>query len=329
VRVLIATTNIPFRDSSTSEISEGLRRELVAHGHQADVACLPFVPEDDSVAEQVLALRLLDLSESCGNATDVLVAVGHGALAYRHPYKLAWLVPPRQKPGKPAGLPRAVPVAQRAQGVYVRECRRVYASSLVQAEQVARAGARRVDGLIYAPLPRDTPFRPGPFGAYLFAFARRLPAERLGLMMLALAHAPEVRLVLACESAEESGEATCYAERLGVQDRVKLISCEEAEWLAGCCGVVHPAEADAPVLPLEAFHAAKPVIALADAGAGAEVVEDGRNGWLAPAEPAPLGDAMHRLWQDRSRGLGMGYEAQATLRRRRIDWGYVVEKLIA
>jgi glycosyltransferase involved in cell wall biosynthesis len=323
VRILIATTHVPFSEAGGDSLVEGLRQAVVSRGHQADVACLPFCPTAATVAEQTIALRLLDLTETCGNPIDRLIAVGFPATALHHPNKLAWLVPVESDSTSEGGH-RPLYLLQRAESIFAKECRKVYAASRAHALH-----SERCDGVLYAPLPHDPPYRPGAFGDHLLVFARWAPIEHLRLAIAALRHAPPVQLILGASNPEDTSELLGFAQELGLSDRVRVMNEAEADRLAECSGVLHLPEPGAPVFPLEAFQSAKPVIVLEDAGPGGELIEHGENGWVVPAAPQPLGEAMLRLWQDRPRAEEMGRQARETLQRHNITWDHVVEKLTA
>src|SRR5207244_3719828 len=73
VRIVLASTYVPFREGGGTRLVESLRRELAARGFETEVALIPFDPAWRAVPEQTLALRLLDLSEASGDRIDRLI----------------------------------------------------------------------------------------------------------------------------------------------------------------------------------------------------------------------------------------------------------------
>ena len=192
--------------------------------------------------------------------------------------------------------------------------------------------------VLYPPLQRDHPFRPGPDGDYIFYASRLTPIKRQSLAIEALRYAdPEVRLVIAGTGDVPGYQQTLesLAEELGVAERVEFtgwISEEDkAKWMAGCCAALYLAfdEDSYGYVTLEAFHSHKPVITFRDSGGTDEVITDGHNGLIAEPTPEALAEAMERLWADRPRTLQMGEEARETITRHGIEWPHIIERLAA
>src|SRR5439155_5723513 len=92
MRILIATTQVPFVRGGAEVLAESLRDALLAAGHQAEIAAIPFKwypPE--RILDAMLACRLLDLTESSGAAIDALIGIKFPAYLIPHPAKSLWL----------------------------------------------------------------------------------------------------------------------------------------------------------------------------------------------------------------------------------------------
>jgi glycosyltransferase involved in cell wall biosynthesis len=103
---------------------------------------------------------------------------------------------------------------------------------------------------------------------------------------------------------------------------------EKLRLLAGARGVVYlPFGEDSyGYVTLEAFHARKPVITLADSGGTLEVIEDGRNGRVVD-DTAELAEAIDELAEDESLARRMGQAALETIDELEISWDRVIECL--
>ena len=349
MRIVIATTCLPFHEGGADKIVDDLERELTARGFHAEAVKIPFLPAWPAVPEQTLALRLLDLTESAGAPIDRLITLRTPSYALRHPNKVAWFIHHHRGAydlwGTPwGGIPdtekgrRYRDMMRRSDDQYLRECKKVFTNSRIVADRLKKFNRLDADGVLYPPLPRDAPFRPGDFGDYFFYPSRITSIKRQELAIEAMKYArPGFRLVVAgqAETDAEFDRLVEHVRKEGLTDRVEFtgwVSEErKAEWMAGCCGVLYLAyqEDSYGYVTLEAFHSGKPVVTLADSGGCLELVEHGVNGLVARPKPRALAEAMNRLWTDRALARRLGANAQATPGRRRIHWDHVIEKLTA
>jgi glycosyltransferase involved in cell wall biosynthesis len=347
VRILIASTYVPFVPGGATKIVHDLRDELRARGFETDTVLLPFDGSWPSVPEQTLGLRLLDLREACGMRVDRLITVRYPSYALRHDDKVCWFIHHHREaydlwgtaysgmPDSPTGR-HYRDMMRKSDDLYLRECRKVFTNSRVMAERLKKFNALDADGVLYPPLPRQHPFCPGPFGDYLFYPSRITSIKRQVLAVEALRFTdPGLRLVLggAPDSDAEQVALEAAIDAAGVGDRVVLTGWlseqQKADLMAGCCGALYLAynEDSYGYVTLEAFHSAKPVLTLSDSGGSLEVVENGFNGYVTLPEPQALAEAMNRLWLDRRHAQDLGEAGRGTLQRHRIDWDHVVESL--
>jgi glycosyltransferase involved in cell wall biosynthesis len=349
VRIVIASTYVPFIKGGADTMVESLRQALCARGFQTDTVYLPLSSPWPDLAGQTAAFRLLDLTESCGDRIDRLITVRYPSYALRHPNKVAWFIHHYREAydlwGTPWGGIPDTPKGRefrdalhRSDNQYLGECRKILTNSRIVADRLRRYNGIEPDAVLYPPLPEGHPFRPGPYGDYLLYVSRLTPIKRQTLAIEAMKYTRSgVRLVIG-----GTGEVPDYLEKLrsevtaaGLGDRVRLpgwVSEErKAELMAGCCGALYLAyqEDSYGYVTLEAFHCAKPVITLTDSGGPLEVIRDGHNGYVAEPDPRALAEAMDRLWLDRVKGRRLGDNTRATLREYRIDWDHVVENLTA
>jgi len=347
VRVVVASTYIPFCKGGGNKIAEDLNSELQRRGFESDLVMLPFYSYWVDYPAQTAALRLLDLSESCGNRNDRLITNRTPAYALPHPNKVVWFIHHHRAAydlwGHPlSGMPQN-PVSRyyrdlyrRTDDIYLKECRAIYTNSQVVADRLLKFNDLRADAVLYPPLHGDHDFRPGPFGDYIFYPSRLTAIKRQSLAVEALKHTrTPVRLVIggAPDSSRFLAELKHQVRATGVGGRVELTGWlsepRKAELMAGCCGALYLAydEDSYGYVTLEAFHAHKPVVTLTDSGGPLEVIRDGQNGLIVEPTPEALAAAMDRLYEDRRLGERLGREGGRSLDRHRIDWDHVIEKL--
>jgi glycosyltransferase involved in cell wall biosynthesis len=347
VRVLIASTYVPFIKGGGTKIVEDLAGALRARGFETDTTLIPFYSAWPDIPAQTVGLRLLDVSESCGNRIDRLITIRYPSYALNHPNKVAWFIHHHREAydlwGTPwGGMPDTQTgrhyrdMMRRSDDTYLRECRKVFTNSKIVADRLRTFNGLEPDGVLYPPLPDGAEFGPGPFGDYLFYASRLVPIKRQSLAIRAMNHTHrDVRLVIggAPDVPAYQAELQRQIDEAGLGQRVRLLGWiseeEKADLMAGCCGALYLAhnEDSYGYVTLEAFHSAKPVITLTDSGGPLEVIEDGVNGLVAEPEPEALAEAMDRLWADREAARDMGQRALETLQRYRIDWDHVVENL--
>jgi glycosyltransferase involved in cell wall biosynthesis len=332
-----------------TKIVEDLAQELNVRGFEADTVLIPFHSCWPAIPAQTLALRMLDLSESCGNRVDRLITIRYPSYALNHPNKVAWFIHHHREAydlwGTPWGSMPDTPVGRhyrdmmrRSDDGYLRECRKVFTNSRIVADRLKTFNNLEADGILYPPLASGSSFRPGPFGDYFFYPSRITPIKRQALAIEAMTYtSPEVQLVIggAPDWRGHMEELEAQVREAGLEGRVRLLGWiseeQKAELMAGCCGALYLAygEDSYGYVTLEAFHSAKPVITLTDSGGPLEVIEDRVNGLVVEPETRALAEAMDRLWKDRDAARRMGEQALETLKRYRIDWDNVVESLMS
>jgi glycosyltransferase involved in cell wall biosynthesis len=163
MKVIVASTNTPFVDGGASLIVGWLASKLRAQGHEVEVLEFPFRFQHEEMLEQMLALRLVDLSQH----GDRLIAIRTPAYLLRHPHKVLWFIHHyrgaydlwytryRNIPDTPEGL-RHRDAVLCADNVTLREARRIFANSGVVAGRLKKYNGVKSE-VLYPPLlaPED------------------------------------------------------------------------------------------------------------------------------------------------------------------------------
>jgi glycosyltransferase involved in cell wall biosynthesis len=344
VRVLVASTFVPFIDGGGRMIVRDLVRALRERDHEVDTVELPFLSAWDQMLEQMLAIRLMDVSE----AADVLVAIRTPSYLLRHPNKRLWFIhhhrgaydlwdtPYQDIPSTPEGVATRDAIVA-ADNLYLREAQRIFTNSQIVADRLREYNDLQGE-VLYPPLGEPERFSAGPAEDYVFYPCRITSHKRQHLAVEAAAHlASDVRVVIA--GAPDSPEQLLPLQEViaqrGLQDRVRLIprwisEQEKADLISGSVGVLYiPFLEDSyGYVTLEAFHAHKPVITCSDSGGTLEIVKDGVNGLIVSPQPAALAAAMDRLRADPAGAAAMGERAHQTLGLMDISWDRVVASLL-
>jgi glycosyltransferase involved in cell wall biosynthesis len=335
---------VPFIEGGGRMIVRDLARAVRVRGHEVDTIEIPFHSTWDTMLEQMLAIRLMDVSESA----DVLVAIRTPSYLLRHPNKRLWFIhhhrgaydlwgtPYQDVPSTPEGLGTREAIIA-ADNLYLRESQRIFTNSQIVADRLRDYNELAAD-VLYPPLWEPERFTHAPAEDFVFYPCRITGHKRQHLAVEAARHlATDVRVVIA--GAPDSPEQLAPLQRTiaehGLQERVELIPRwiseeEKAELIARSAGVLYiPFLEDSyGYVTLEAFQSHKPVITCSDSGGTLEIIEDGANGLIVAPEPEALAGAIDRLRADPRAAAEMGERGFETLARKRIDWEHVVGSLL-
>jgi glycosyltransferase involved in cell wall biosynthesis len=348
MRIVVASTYVPFLKGGGTKIVEDLAAALAMEGHQVETVMIPMYSYWPRIPEQTMAIRLLDLTESCGNRIDRLIAVRYPSYALSHPEKIVWFLHHHRgaydmwgttwsdMPDTPEGRAARQSMMQ-ADEAYLREAKKVYTISQNVAGRLRKFNGIEPDGVLYPPLPSGHLFHPGPYGDYFIYVSRLCAPKRQHLAIEALRDCrPGPRLVIV-----GSPDVPEYLELLrgrarecGVEDRVEFVGWaseqEKADLLARSRGALFLAyDEDYGYATLESLHSGKPVITCRDSGGSLELIEDGFNGLVTEPEPRAVAEAIDRLWADRLEVEAMGRQALLTPAELGISWERVVGSLAA
>jgi len=348
MKALIVTCGVPFIRGGAEILAEGLRDAICAAGHQAEIVTLPFQSCPPSrIPEQMLACRLLDVTETCSVRIDRVIGLKFPAYLVPHPHKVIWLLHQHRTAYELWDHPAAGDLIHYPDGPVIREAIRradrafiPEASAIYTLSRNVSERLQRYCGISAEPLynpPANAPlFHKGPSGDYFFFPSRINPVKRqwLAIQALALCREP-VHVRFAGEADNEAQQAECgkAVRELRLGDRVEWLGVvseeEKRDLYANCLGVVFPpVDEDYGYVTLEAMLSSKPVITCLDSGGPLEFVMDNHTGLIAGAAPQSLAGAMDALWADRRRAATMGEAGRERYLDLKIGWENVVDKLL-
>ncbi len=346
MKVVVASTYVPFLQGGGTKIVDDLAAELSAAGHQVDTVKIPLYSYWRQIPDQTLAIRLLDLKESCGNRIDRLITLRYPSYALAHPNKVTWFMHHHRGaydlwgskwsdvPDTPEGR-WAREIMIRSDNLYLREARKIYTISKNVASRLKTFNGIKADGVLYPPLPRNHPFHSRQTGDYFVYVSRICPIKRQFLAIQAMRYCKgDFRLVLVGTADVPAYQDTIQEliHQCGVENRVHLTGWvseqRKADLLADCLAALFlPHDEDYGYATLEAFHSGKPVITLSDSGGSLEAIDHGVNGLISDPHPEALAAAMDQMWADRAKAPAMGKAAQRTIEALGITWKKVVDSL--
>jgi glycosyltransferase involved in cell wall biosynthesis len=348
MRVAVATVQVPFVRGGAEICAQGLVDALRSAGHQAELVAVPFKwypPE--CILDHMLACRLLDLDESCGNRVDRVIGLKFPAYLIPHPNKVVWALH-QHRTAYELWSDALCDLIHFPNGVQVRDAiRHADRYLLSQAKAVYTISAnvsRRLKGFsdiesepIYHPPQHAEQFFSASAEDYLFFPSRinRLKRQRLIVESLAgTRHPVKVRFAGAFEEPGTEEALWTLAQQLKVDSRVEwlgeITEEEKRRQYAHALGVIYPpVDEDYGYVTLEAMLASKPLLTCTDSGGPLEFVRPDETGLVAEPNPDALAAALDQLWEDRDRSRRWGRAARAEYERRDISWTTVVRRLTA
>jgi glycosyltransferase involved in cell wall biosynthesis len=341
-RVIVCEVQVPFVHGGAEYHVRALHQQLRARGYQAELVSIPFkwYPKREILAHAA-AWRLIDLSESNGEAIDLVIATKFPSYFVRHPNKVAWLIHQYRAAYELCGTEYSdfshtdedVGLRQTLIETDTRmlgECRRLFANAQNTANRLAKYNGVTAEAL-YHPPPFADRLGAGPYGDYVLFVGRIESIKRPDLAVRAMQYIDRpVRLVVVGEGSQRARTEELAAS-LGVADRIEFAgTAGEAALIAlykGALAVIYsPFDEDYGYVTLEAFLSHKPVITTTDAGGPLEFVEHDTNGFVCAPEAEALGAAVNQLSADRRLAARLGDAGYD--RARMVTWDGVIEKLV-
>ena len=343
--ILICTTQVPFTTGGAEAHVANLQGALRAAGYRAEIVALPFkwYPAEQ-IMRDVLAWRLLDLTESNGVPVDLVIGMKFPAYTVEHPNKVLWIIHQHRAAYNLAGTPfddlsplpegpRVRELIRRCDEEFIPAARKVFANSRAVAERLRRFNGIESETL-YHPPPRAGLLRSAGCGDYVFYPSRLEPQKRQEVLIEAMRFVrTPVRAVLA-----GGGRAADHYRELirrhGVGDRVELRGFVGEEELidlyANALAVCYlPFDEDYGYVTLEAMLSARAVVVAADGGGAAELVEHGATGFVVEPEPRAVAGRLDELYADRARARRLGAAGRDKILALDLSWERVVERIIS
>ena len=345
MRIGLISTAMPLVYGGGRFIVDWLHEKLVERGHAAEIVYIPYTDELDHILPQMAAFRLMKLDAYF----DRVITFRPPAHMILHPNKVLWFIhhlrmfydlwgtPYCPVPDDAAGRAlRAAIIA--ADNTAFDEARRIFTNSRVVSARIRQFNGHDSE-VLYPPVLRPELFRAGNYGDEIVSVCRMEHHKRQHMLVEAMAHTrTPVRLRL-CGTSMDPGyiiRLQAETQRRGIADRVVIedrwiSEAEKAERLEGALASVYvPFDEDSYGYPtIEAAHARRCTVTVADSGGVPEFIIDGVTGLIAEPTAAALGAAFDRLYADRALARQLGGDAAEQVARLGIDWDTVISKLLA
>lgn len=347
MRILIATTHVPFIRGGAEVHAESLRDALRKAGHEAEIVAIPFKwypPE--KILDHMLACRLLDLTEVNGTPVDLLIGLKFPAYLVPHPNKVLWILH-QFRTAYELWDHALGDLIYSPLGTEVRDAVRQADRQLIPEAKAVFANSRNVAARLktfceidstplYHPPPNAENFYCATAHDYLFFPSRLCLPKRQALALEALAETQQpvrIRFAGAPDLPSYEEDLKMLARKYKVQERVEFLGeiseGEKARSFAESLGVIYPpVDEDYGYVTLEAMLSSKPVITCTDSGGPLEFVVNGETGLVAEPTPRSLAAAFDQLWQQRTQAAAWGQTARLKYERMHITWDNVIRRLL-
>jgi glycosyltransferase involved in cell wall biosynthesis len=343
MKILIVSTVVPFIEGGGTFIVDWLDHNFKKFGYESEVIKIPFNSDPSIMLEQMLSLRLLDVTEYA----DRLVAIRTPSYLMRHPNKVLWFIhhhrgaydlwdtPYQNIPNSVEGYKLRNSIIE-ADNLSFRESKKIYTNSKVVSERLKIFNQVNSD-VLYPPLNNSEKYYSSGSGDYILYVSRLTHVKRQHLAVEAMRYTKtKVKLIIAGKTDTEQyyKYLISIVSKYNLQGKVEIIErwisdVEKVKMFADCLASVYiPFDEDSYGYPsLESFHSRKPVVTCYDSGGTLEIVEDGENGFISESDPVMIAETFDRLYSNKQKAASMGVYGLESLTKLDITWDNVVRRL--
>ena len=348
MKIAILNTQVPFVRGGAEILADGLLDKLRLHGHQAEIVRMPFKwYPSRTLQDHIFATRLLDLTESCGDAIDLVIPLKFPMYHVRHPRKVAWMLHQHRQAYDLWDSPwcdlRSWPDGAAVRRTIIDtdnacldECRAIYTLSQTVSDRLLRYN-QRASIPVYHPPQGEGDFSCKDYGDFFYFPSRLNGSKRQALVLQALAKcAADVRIIFSgpADSDGERDEFIRLAKELDVTDRMEYLGPISRELMvelyATCRAVIFPPlDEDYGYITLEGMLSSKAVVTCHDSGGPLEFIRDGIEGLVSKPTADDLAACLNRLVADRPLCEQLGIQSRQRYVDLNISWESLVSMVTA
>ena len=315
-KICVCAAQVPFVRGGAEIMVDNLCHALDQRGFDVEKVALPYkwYPYD-TLRDNMLAWRMIDLDETNGMKIDLVIGTKFPSYGIRHPNKVVWLIHQFRQAYDLLETDYS-DLGRNEQGIALKkhvvnfdritmgEASRLYTISDNVANRLKRYNGLDSETLYHPPNNADRLYSNG-YGDYILSVGRIDPLKRLDLLLHALRYSPKGIMAYIAGKGPQTEPLRKLAKTIGVEDRVRFLGYVNDDELlalyANAFAIYYaPLDEDYGYVTLEAYFAQKPVITCRDTGGVLEFVADGINGCVVQTDAEAIGDAMGRLWQDKA-----------------------------
>jgi glycosyltransferase involved in cell wall biosynthesis len=343
MKVLIASTIVPFIEGGGTFIVDWLAEKLNEFGYTAETLKIPFCSYAPLMLEQLLALKLMDVSQQA----DLLITIRTPSYLIEHPNKVAWFIHHHRAaydlwgssyqdlPNRSDGY-RVRDIFYKTDTEALSKVKRLFTNSKVISDRLMKYNHLPSE-VLYPPLLKSEHFFTREYGDFVFYPSRITSHKRQHLIVEAMKYTrSNVRLVVAGKPDEPESikKIEKFISENHLENKVTLLNRwiseeEKAElWADSLAGIYIPQDEDSyGYVSLEASHSKKAILTCKDSGGTLELIEDGFNGWISEPTPEALAVYIDRFYENKTLAKKMGENALARLDQMGIHWPHIIDRL--
>ena len=344
LRVAVVTSDVPFVEGGHLVIARSTIQALKDWGHEADLILTP----QNRFGRQFrayLATRLTDIGEDgMGRKIDQVISFRFPSYAVKHPRHVCWLnhrmreyydlwdlfsarlgLKARGKERVRRALIHRLDTCLLKHNVV-----KVFAQSRTIQARLQKWG--KIPSEVLYPPPPQRPYRTESYDNYILGISRLQKLKRLDLLIESFSYVQDKALkALIIGDGPEYENLSDKIKSKGLEQRVLLLGSKDErdvlEHYARCLAVFFcPWNEDFGLVTAEAFASRKAVLTTLDSGGPAELVQDGRTGFVLGPDPRKLAEKIDLLAANRKMAEEMGNAGYDFISG--LTWEAAVNKLI-
>ena len=322
MKVLVATSDVPFVEGGHRVIARALVKALQESGHEAEILTTP-TNRFGRQFSAYLATRFTDVERTGGgDPVDRLISLRFPSYVLKHPNHVCWLNHRMREyydlwpgwSGSLSGLGRLKETVRKkwihiADNYFLkRNVRKIFAQSKNVQRQLLQWG--NISSEVLYPPPPGNGYYTEKYGDFIFSPARLTPLKRIPLLLEALKHTDQGKVILTGDGSDKD-HVLDWIKKNSMEGRVQWLGHVPAEELlrlyAKCRAVYYsPVNEDFGLVTMEAFRSRKPVITTTDSGGPAELVRDGSSGFVCEPVPEQIARSITNLFEEEDRAEKLG-----------------------
>lgn len=342
MKIIIASTIVPFVDGGGVFIVDWLEEKLREYGHQVQSIKIPFVHDYRTVMSQMVGLRMYHLEDEC----ERLISIRTPSYLLKHSNKYMWFIHHYREMYDLWGTEYDVSpkenntlaireYVKRADDLAFREAKKIYTNSQIVSRRLLKYN--NISAMpVYPPILCPEQFYCNNYGDFIY-YSSRICGHKRQLMAIEAMRFVKTGVKLIISGKFETNIIEDMIKntikRNELENKVKVVDRwisehEKAEYYANCLAAIYiPYDEDSYGYPsLEAHHSHKAVISCKDSGGTSELIKNGYNGYIINSDPKKLAEVFDELYENRKLAETMGNNGFNRINELEITWDNVIRR---